>query len=340
MGGGLKSFKDLPSFDELPDKRRYWEWGPAGSYEEGLGKLNLLTDEVVAQAAASEIRSGQRVGLGWEFRKLENPPFGRIPFNLNIKWVDYPMAYDDEYQMNPQQSSQWDGFRHHAQPIDPAMDGKPMKLAEGDDPDEHVVWYGGTKPSEITPENERISIHHWSKKGIVGRGVLIDYAKYARAKGIKYSSFSVHQITLKEIKEIVEMDQIEIRPGDILFIHIGLIEEWESMTTEQRVAYGDGNFQHCGVEQTEDVLRWLWNNHFTAVAGDMISWEVFPSQNPDLALHNYLLAGWGVPIGEIFDLSELAKICQQRNRYSFFVTSAPFNAIGAVSSPPNAIAIF
>lgn len=338
--GPVKSFNELPTFDELPDKRRYWEWGPAGSYEEALGKLNLLTDEHVAKAAAGEIKTGKRVGLGWEFRKLEYPPNNRIPFNLKIKWVDYPMAFDDEYHMNPQQSSQWDGLRHHSQPINPKWGASLVKMEEKDNnPDDHVVWFGGTKPSEITADSDRLSIHHWSKKGIVGRGVLIDYAKYARNKGIKYSSFSTHQITLDQIKEIIELDNIEIKPGDILFVHIGLVEEWDEMKTQQRIDY-QKNPQHCGVEQTEDVLRWLWNNHFTAVAGDAISWEVYPSQNPNLALHHYLLAGWGVPIGELFDLSELSKVCQELNRYSFFVSSAPFNAIGGVSSPPNALAIF
>lgn len=166
----------------------------------------------------------------------------------------------------------------------------------------------------------------------MGRGVLIDYAKYARAKGIKYSSFSLHQITLKEIKEIIEMDKVEIKPGDILFIHIGLIEEWESMSSEQRVDYGKGNFQHCGVEQTEDVLRWLWNNHFTAVAGDMISWEVFPSQNPNLSLHNYLLAGWGFQLAKSLTFLNWPK--SVNNKTDTASLSHPLHSTPSAASPP------
>lgn len=32
--------------------------------------------------------------------------------------------------------------------------------------------------------------------------------------------------------------------------------------------------EHAGVEGTLDVLKWIWNTGFAAVAGDAISWEV------------------------------------------------------------------
>lgn len=56
-------------------------------------------------------------------------------------------------------------------------------------------------------------------------------------------------------------------------------------------------------------------------------------------LHPILLAGWGTPIGELFDLDELAKLCEKNKRWSFFFTSAPLNYTGAVASPPNAMAM-
>jgi hypothetical protein len=55
-------------------------------------------------------------------------------------------------------------------------------------------------------------------------------------------------------------------------------------------------------------------------------------------MHQILLAGWGTPLGELFNLDELAEICAKNQRWSFFFTSAPLNYAGAVASPPNAIA--
>ena len=63
----------LPAtFDDLPDKRRYWP-APAGSEEEGLGMLRLLTPDVVAQAAQTQIKTGERVCLNWDIENLTPP---------------------------------------------------------------------------------------------------------------------------------------------------------------------------------------------------------------------------------------------------------------------------
>jgi len=45
-------------------------------------------------------------------------------------------------------------------------------------------------------------------------------------------------------------------------------------------------------------------------------------------LHEYLLACWGVPIGEMFDLEKLAVVCKEENKWWCFVTSAPANVHG------------
>lgn len=71
------------------------------------------------------------------------------------------------------------------------------------------------------------------------------------------------------------------------------------MTAEAKKSYSENpaKMQHAGVEVTHDVLRWLWNEGFAAVAGDSVAWEVFPPSKPEPVLHEYLLAGWGMPMG-------------------------------------------
>jgi hypothetical protein len=84
-----------------------------------------------------------------------------------------------------------------------------------------------------------------------------------------------------------------------------------------------------GVEQSEEMLRWIWEN-FSAVAGDQPAFECWPTQK-DWALHEVLLGGWGCPIGELFYLEKLAECCRAEKRYSFFVTSEPCNVPGGVA---------
>ena len=67
--------------------------------------MSLLTPEVVSGAAASEIKTGKRVGLGWDMKKLEYSQFGRQKCGHKVISLNGPggqgFAFDDEYSMNP-----------------------------------------------------------------------------------------------------------------------------------------------------------------------------------------------------------------------------------------------
>jgi len=202
-------------------------------------------------------------------------------------------------------------------------------------------FFGGvTKEHILDRGNTDIGINFWAKEGIVGRGILLDYASWAAKQGIKYSCFSTHQIKLTDLLSICESQNTQPQPGDILLIRIGLPTEWDSFSQEAKLAYSQNPHpSHAGVEATLPMLSWLWNNQFSAVAGDAISFEVYPNQS-ELSLHEYLLAGWGMPIGEILDLEGLARICEEEGRWSFFLSCMPLNMEGGVSSPVNGVAIF
>lgn len=337
-------------YDDLPDKRRFWP-APAGSRDEGLGMLRILTPDIVANAARTQIQTGERVCLNWDMEKLSPPGihhldismrheknktltghcltqgFGRKPFEHRIQWVSPGNAFDDEYHFNPQQSSQWDGLRHHN---GPGPDGKSK------------VFYGGTTPEEIQNTNSsRIGIGHWAKKGIAGRGVLIDYLSWAEKRGISVDGLSQHVVSLDDVLTIAKQCNIDFQKGDIFFLRVGLTKTWDSMTDEQKATYSQTRpHKHAGLEQSERVLRFMWDNHFAAVASDAVSFEVYPALTPEFSLHHFLLAGWGLPIGEMFDLEELAGVCQKLGRWTFFVSSSPLNCATGVSSPPNCMAIF
>jgi hypothetical protein len=106
--------------------------------------------------------------------------------------------------------------------------------------------------------------------------VLIDYLSWSEKKGIKYSTFSTHQVRLQDIIEIAKENNITFQKGDILFVRIGVTKEWDTIMTEvQKREYSDNpRPEHAGVEATTDVLRWLWDTGFSAIASDAISWEV------------------------------------------------------------------
>lgn len=57
-----KTFADLPKFDDLKEKKRFWPAKP-GSRDEGLGMLRYLTPAHVAQVVKSEVQTGERVSM-------------------------------------------------------------------------------------------------------------------------------------------------------------------------------------------------------------------------------------------------------------------------------------
>lgn len=160
--------------------------------------------------------------------------------------------------------------------------------------------------------------------GIVGRGVLLDYVSYAESKNIPIDCFSTTSISPSVLREIASVQGTIFRPGDILFVRTGWTEAYGRMTrAEQEQLAATYPPPAIGLESSKETLRWIWDNQFAAVVGDQPSFEAWPCQNTDFMLHEWLLAGWGTPIGELFDLKQLSEECQKRKRWSFFFSSMP-----------------
>ncbi|KAF1809940.1 hypothetical protein P152DRAFT_421986 [Eremomyces bilateralis CBS 781.70] len=317
----LPDYKDMPPVEGMPHGTAWGLFDKDGEKDE-VGTFNLLTPEVVIKAS-SEIKTGRSVVLNWSLDRIFNPGFGRTKFQHKIldwreKIEEY--SYDDEITINTQSGSQWDGLRHYGY----SQNGR---------------YYNGVHHDDI-PKSSHLGIDYWSKRGgIVGRGVLIDYCAWAEKKGIQYDPMSRHCIKLDDMKQIAKEQNIEFRQGDILIVRSGWIKWYEEATDEARTAKVSNGHEYVGVEGCPETIEWLWNNHFAAVAGDAIGFEAWPPKFPN-RLHDHLLALWGMPIGELWDLEALSEECQRQNRWSFLLTSAPLNTPGGVASPPNAIAIF
>ncbi|KAF2651164.1 putative cyclase [Lophiostoma macrostomum CBS 122681] len=313
-----------PAFEELPFREGdppYSAWGIWGEGDE-LGTLNFLIDDVVAGAARLEIRTGLRISLDWPLDKLQHPSFGRQTFHRELVAKAAKVANDDVITMNTQSSSQWDGLRHFAYQKD-------------------KKFYGGRTNADFhdDPTSTDLGIQHMATKSICGRAILIDHVSYALKRGIYKDAVSHHSIPLSELKEALADQKTEVLPGDILFIRSGFTRTFEAMTDDQHKQVAASPPCFTGVQTGEEMAKWIWDSKFSAVAGDAPSFEAWP-QTQDIALHEILLAGWGCPIGELFDLEQLAEHCKNVGRWSFFLASVPLKIPGGAASPPNAVAIF
>src|SRR5581483_3299389 len=130
-------------------------WGLWGD-DDYLGCLNLLSPDRV-KAAVREVQHGTVFPLNHDLASPSPPLFGRSRLTHQVHWIDDGFGHDDELAgFNTQGSSQWDGFRHVRHP-------------------EHG-FYGGLP-------DEAHGVHHWGAKGIVGRGVMCDVARWREAAG-------------------------------------------------------------------------------------------------------------------------------------------------------------
>ena len=139
--------------------------------------------------------------------------------------------------------------------------------------------------------------------------------------------------------------------GDILLIRSGWTEDYYNRTPEERSRLAlrgtgpEGSATHSekaawvGVEQSEEMKDWLHDCYFAAVGGDQPAFERWPTAEK-YHLHEYILALWGMPLGEMLDLEKAAELCRRNGRWSFFFCSSPDNCEGGVSSHVNATGIW
>ncbi|KAI0344951.1 hypothetical protein BDW22DRAFT_1426672 [Trametopsis cervina] len=321
----------LPAFDELPNFHEYTgcAWSVWGKDDE-LGTVNLLTEEVVAEAA-KEIKLGKLINLNLPLNFPGKPSFGRQP-PVHNQWMLNSAANDDSLTINTQSGTQWDGMRHFG--IFSGYDvfynnTSSDALARG-----HVFI---TDPEEIDRDKIRLGIHNWAQHGICGRGVLLDMIKFYTENGTKplpYDPWESYAIPVKDLEACAKQEGITFKVGDILLLRVGWTQRWLGATRAVR----DALHTNAGIEQSEDMKRFLWNNHFAAIASDQPTLERWPLPEGSRYLHSTILGLWGMPIGEFFDLEKLAEACGAANRYTFFFSSWPLNVLGGVASPPNAAA--
>jgi len=324
-------FSSLP-LSKTHEAAKLNAWGAYGDKDE-RGFLNRQTDAVVA-AAASEIKTGTRVSLNaaLDFQG-DRPLFGRQVFQKDVYQKKPRIVHDDTWHFNTQSSSQWDGLRHFG-----------YQSAQR--------FYNDTTVEDIAGSTERaksqpniLGIQNLEKHGIVGRGILIDFARWKDGPGrdvpgvSDFKSFERSGIKLEWLKEILKWQGTEVKFGDLLIVRSGFMKAYHALS--------DADIAHLqalhppslgGVEQSEELLQWIWEN-FSAVAADHPSFEQWPTPY-EWSCHEVFLAGWGCPIGELFELEELSRVCEKLGRWSFFVTSEVVNVPGGVASPPNALAIF
>jgi kynurenine formamidase len=316
----------VPRFAELPirpDKPKESSWGVFGDDDE-LGCLNFLTPEGIVDAARL-VRKGSVFRLDTKINYANPPLFARRPAKHNIMSFESfgLLGFDDSLDSyNTQEGSQWDGLAHVGSP-------------------RYKAFYNGVKSSEIKDgPSGRLSIHKWANK-FVGRAVLLDAFRYRISHGRTIDPLKSEKYSLDDLKETAVAEGVELKPGTILLIRTGWMQAYLAASPEDKAAMAPlEGLKACGIEDSRAMVEWFWDHRVAAVGTDCPAVEPWPWDfKNEGALHYRTLCLLGLPIGEQFNLEELAADCAADKRYEFMLVSVPMNLEGGIASPPNAVAI-
>jgi hypothetical protein len=231
---------------------------------------------------------------------------------------------DDHLDMNTQGSSQWDGFRHYGY----------QKAKQ---------YYGGRTQQDVET-SEVIGIDRVANSGgITARGIILDYPRYLERKGKEpVYALEANSISPEVLKDMLKETGVQTREGDLLLLRTGFTRDYEKLSEGERRAMPDKPPAFLGVESSKATLQFIWESGFVAVASDAPSFEMSPLVGSHNApggiwkgeaweeemqggglLHQWLLAGWGVMIGEMWDLEALCEKSESLGRRTCFVSSVP-----------------
>src|SRR5215470_17456327 len=157
----------VPTYAELPiaaDAPPRSAWGVFGR-DDQLGTLNFLTPER-RLAAVRGVRRGDVFSLDLPLH-LPRPPMIASRTAYRRTQISFPMnrgrddVLDNFYL---QCSTQWDSLKHIRHP--------------------EYGFYNWTPDERVDSETDgRLGVDNFSHAGIVGRGVLLDVARYVAAQG-------------------------------------------------------------------------------------------------------------------------------------------------------------
>ncbi|HSE92606.1 MAG TPA: cyclase family protein [Methylomirabilota bacterium] len=301
-------------------KYRNWgKWGP----DDQLGTLNYITPEIVKRSAQMVKRgvtfslaipfdsTGPQINQPRRFNPIHRMILTAADFTTGAFTRPGGVGFtDDMVIMALQCATQWDALAHCF------LDGK---LYNGYDA--HLVSSQGAKKNGI----QNMARH------IVTRGVLLDIP---RVKGVEWLEPG-YAITAADLDAAVRAHRVSVGVGDALLIRTGQMTMCRRRGGWGDYAGGDApglSFHSAG---------WLHERQIAAVATDTWGMEVRPNEIPDSyqPLHQVLIPGMGMLVGEIFELDGLAEDCARDGVYEFQLVAPPLPITGAVGSPINPLAI-
>ncbi|GAB3297431.1 cyclase family protein [Epidermidibacterium keratini] len=314
---------DTPPVSEiLKDAPNNWgKWGP----DDEVGSLNYLGPEQVV-AAAGLIRSGKVFTL----QRLIGDPKGDPVWPGRTPAVRTQVM--DEATWDSDDAPQFPGGLHYADDkIEAFLQGSTQYDALGHVWYDGKIWNGFDARSTVGGM-DKASVEPIAQRGIVGRAVLLDMARYRGKDALDNAETFTHE----DLQACAKEQGTEIRPRDILLIRTNYLKHFFDL--------GDKfyeNFTEPGLFFSNELVQWFADMEIPNLVTDTIANEITydPNNGAALVLHNALMRNLGVTFTEIADLEELAADSADDGVYDVFYAAAPIKIAQGSGAPVNPLAI-
>jgi kynurenine formamidase len=314
---------EVPTMDELL-KNAPTNWGKWGADDE-VGSLNYLTSDEVLRGVR-HIRQGAVFTL----QRLIGDPQGD-PVWPGRKPAERTMILD-ESSWDGDDAPQFPGGLHYADDkINAFLQGSTQYDALGH------VWYGGQIWNGYDARTtigglDRASVAPIAERGVAGRGILLDMARYRGKENLDKAETFTHE----DLMACAKAQGTEIEKHDILLIRTNFLR----LFFEQGEAFYEG-FCEPGLVYSPELVSWFQDMEIPNLVTDTIANEVTtdPNNGTALPLHCALMRNLGVTLTEICDLEKLAASCAEDGQYTFLYAAAPLKVNQASGSPVNPLAI-
>jgi kynurenine formamidase len=313
-----------PALGELL-KNAPTNWGKWGDDDE-VGALNYLGPEQVL-AAVRLVNSGKVFTLQRLIGDPKGDPVwpGRTP-------AERTQILDESDWDEGGKGPAYPGGLHYADDkINAFLQGSTQYDALGH------LWYDGQiwngyEARTTVGGLDKASVQPIAERGIVGRAVLIDMARFRGKTTLDKGETFTHEDLLAAAKA----QGVEIQKRDILIIRTNFLQLFH----EQGDAFYEG-FNEPGLVYSPELVQWFQDMEIPNLVTDTIANEVTvdPNNGVALVLHSALMRNLGVTLTEIADLEQLAADRAQDGQYAFLYVAAPLNIAKAAGSPVNPVVI-
>jgi kynurenine formamidase len=301
-------------FDQLFDRVCNWgRWGP----DDEKGTLNYLTPDHV-RASAALIKSGRTVSLALPINTVAGPDNPRPSVHYMVKTHDIRPGHGEPRFAGDYLGTELHGdCRTHLDALcHVAYKGK---LYNGKSLD--TVTSRGATSLDITAYAQ----------GIAGRGVLLDIARFRKVKWLEPGE----AVSSEEIEAVENSQGVRLGEGDIFLFRTG--------HHRRRLELGPWNNNFDGEGEAGLHVNAMPLLHVRKVAAFLPDGdgETVPSnvEGVPYPVHALQIAAMGMACADCLQFEDLAKVCEEENRWTFMVVAAPLRLPRGTGSLFNPIAI-